>query len=103
MTPPVLHSARLTLGPATPDHAEAFIVFCATGYSRFIGGPAGRSDAWEGAAISAGQWAVRGCGPFRLLVGDAPVGRKLAAVDEGPHVPNDGKDIRRRRHPGVGA
>lgn len=41
MTPPVLHTARLTLGPASPAHAEAFIAFCATEASRFVGGPAG--------------------------------------------------------------
>ena len=75
MTPPVLHSARLTLGPATAAHAEAFIAFCATEDSRFIGGPASRRDAWEWAAIGAGLWAVRGFGPFWVSSGDVPVGR----------------------------
>jgi RimJ/RimL family protein N-acetyltransferase len=76
MTPPTLTTARLTLGPITPAHAEAFIAFCATGASRFIGGPAEARDAWEGAAICAGLWALRGFGPF--WVSDAagqPVGR----------------------------
>lgn len=75
MTPPVLHSARLTLGPATPAHAEAFIAFCASGESRFIGGPAPRRDAWEGVAIAAGLWTLRGYGPFWVSAGDEPVGR----------------------------
>jgi RimJ/RimL family protein N-acetyltransferase len=75
MTPPVLTSARLTLGPATAAHAEAFIAFCATEDSRFIGGPAERRDAWEGVAISAGLWALRGFGPFWLSAGGLPVGR----------------------------
>jgi RimJ/RimL family protein N-acetyltransferase len=75
MTPPTLHTARLTLGPASPDHAEAFIAFCAMEESRFIGGPANRRDAWEGAAIGAGLWAVRGFGPFWVSVGGVPVGR----------------------------
>ena len=75
MTPPVLHSARLTLGPATAAHAEAFIAFCATEDSRFIGGPASRRDAWEWAAIGAGLWAVRGFGPFWVSSGEVPVGR----------------------------
>lgn len=77
MTPPTLHSARLTLGPADADHAGAFIAFCATAASRFIGGPAERRDAWEGIAISAGLWALRGFGPFwlRETATGAPVGR----------------------------
>ena len=75
MTPPTLTSARLTLGLATAAHAEAFIAFCATEDSRFIGGPADRRDAWEGAAIGAGLWALRGYGPFWVSAGDVPVGR----------------------------
>ena len=75
MTPPTLHTRRLTLGPATPAHAEAFIAFCATEASRFIGGPADRRDAWEGAAIGAGLWALRGYGPFWVSAGAVPVGR----------------------------
>ena len=63
MTPPTLTTARLTLGPITPAHAGAFIAFCATDASRFIGGPADQRDAWEGAAICAGLWALRGHGP----------------------------------------
>lgn len=75
MTPPTLTTARLTLGPASPAHAEAFIAFCATEDSRFIGGPAERRDAWESAAIGAGLWALRGHGPFWVSVGGVPVGR----------------------------
>ncbi|MGQ0611647.1 MAG: GNAT family N-acetyltransferase [Paracoccaceae bacterium] len=75
MIPPVLTTARLTLGPASAAHAEAFIAFCATEDSRFIGGPAERRDAWEGAAIGAGLWALRGYGPFWVSAGGVPVGR----------------------------
>lgn len=75
MTPPVLHTARLTLMPASPAHAEAFNAFCATEGSRFNGGPAERRDAWQGAAIGAGLWAVRDYGPFGVTAADEPVGR----------------------------
>lgn len=77
MTPPTLYTARLTLGPAAADHAEAFIAFCATEASHFIGGPAERIDAWEGIAISAGLWTLRGYGPFwlRESASGRPVGR----------------------------
>ncbi len=37
---PILQSARLTLGPATLAHFEAFVAFTATEDSRFLGGPA---------------------------------------------------------------
>ena len=71
----MLATARLTLGPASPAHAEAFIAFCATEDSRFIGGPADLRDAWEGAAIGAGLWAVRGFGPLWVSLGEQSVGR----------------------------
>lgn len=61
---PVIFTERLMLGPATEAHAEAFMAFCATDDSRFLGGPAPREDAWEGIAIGAGQWTLRGYGPF---------------------------------------
>jgi RimJ/RimL family protein N-acetyltransferase len=72
---PVLETDRLTLGPATPDHAEAFIAFCETDASRFLGGPASRDDASEGVVRHAGQWPLRGYGTFWLSVETRPVGR----------------------------
>ncbi len=77
MNAPTLHTARLTLGPATAAHAEAFIAFCASDESRFLGGPAEPRDAWEGVAIAAGLWALRGYGPFWVAESatGAPVGR----------------------------
>lgn len=77
MTPPTFHTQRLTLGPLTQAHVDAFIAFCATEDSRFLGGPADRSDAWEGAVLSAGQWVLRGYGYFWLTetVSHLPVGR----------------------------
>lgn len=83
MTPPTLTTARLTLGPITPAHAGAFIAFCATDASRFIGGPADQRDAWEGAAICAGLWALRGHGPF--WVSNRDTGELLGRV--GPYFP----------------
>jgi len=73
--PPLLRTERLTLGPVSPAHAEAFIAFCATEASRFLGGPAPRSDAWEGVARQAGQWPLRGYGVFWVSRGETPVGR----------------------------
>ncbi len=77
MTPPILRTPRLTLGPATMAHFEAFAVFCATDHSRFMGGPGDRNDAWESAAMHAGQWALRGYGTFWLndSASSEPVGR----------------------------
>ena len=91
MTPVVLHTMRLTLGPATPAHGEAFIAFCATE-----------------AAVAARDWAyaTHGLAPLVSLIdaGNAAsirVAEKLGARIEGPHTPNDGKPIMRWRHPGA--
>jgi RimJ/RimL family protein N-acetyltransferase len=77
MSAPVLHTARLTLGPLSQAHLDAFIGFCASDASRFVGGPAGRADAWEGAVLSAGHWVLRGYGYFWLTetASGQPVGR----------------------------
>lgn len=83
MTPPTLTTKRLPLGPIAPAHAEAFIAFCATEASRFIGGPANQRDAWEGAAICAGLWPLRGHGPF--WVSDRETGEPVGRV--GPCFP----------------
>ncbi len=74
---PMLHSARLTLGPATMSHFEAFAAFAATEDSRFLGGPGDRRDAWESVCTHAGQWTLRGYGTFWLTdrKTGTPVGR----------------------------
>lgn len=64
--PPVIETLRLTMGPCTEAHAEAFMAFCATDRSRFLGGPSGRSDAWRSVAIHVGQWQLRGYGSWWL-------------------------------------
>jgi len=74
---PTLTTPRLTLGPVDDAHADAFIAFCATDASRFLGGPSDPEDAWVGVAMQAGQWALRGYGTFwvRETQSGAPVGR----------------------------
>ncbi len=62
---PVLVSERLTLGPFTMGHFEAFADFCATERSVFLGGPTTeRRDAWDSCMIHLGQWQARGYGAF---------------------------------------
>lgn len=82
---PILTTARLTLGPLTLAHVAAFQDFCATKASRFIGGPADALDAAQGALAQAGQWQLRGFGPFWLNLTEtgAPVGR--AGLTFPPH------------------
>ena len=81
MTPPTLQTGRLTLGPATMAHFEAFAGFVATPHARFIGGPSeegeAREDAWWSVTSHAGQWTLRGYGTFwvsETATGE-PVGR----------------------------
>lgn len=77
MTPPILRTPRLTLGPATMAHFEAFAAFCASDHSLFMGGPGDRNDAWDSVATHAGQWTLRGYGTFWLTdsASGLPVGR----------------------------
>jgi RimJ/RimL family protein N-acetyltransferase len=74
---PTLRSDRLTLGPVDDAHCAAFIAFCATEASRFLGGPSDSEDAWVGVAMQAGQWALRGYGTFWVseTATSTPVGR----------------------------
>lgn len=69
MTPrhaiPTLQSARLTLGPFSMAHYEAFAAFCATERSAYLGGPStDPRDAWDSCMIHLGHWAARGYGGF---------------------------------------
>lgn len=81
MTPPTLQTERLTLGPATMAHVEAFAAFVTTGHARFLGGPSepgeARDDAWWSVTSHAGQWTLRGYGTFWASErsSGAPVGR----------------------------
>lgn len=74
---PTIQSDRLTLGPVSDMHAEAFMDFAATEASRFLGGPSNREDAWVGVAMQAGQWTLRGYGTFWVSETEtgAPAGR----------------------------
>ena len=62
MTPPTLHTDRLTLRPNRPEDFEAYAAFYASGRSRLRGGPLDRSDAWMVFAAEIGHWALRGYG-----------------------------------------
>lgn len=69
MTPasliPTLTTERLTLGPFTMGHYEAFADFCATERSKFLGGPTtDRREAWDSCMIHLGHWQARGYGAF---------------------------------------
>ncbi|NDU99661.1 GNAT family N-acetyltransferase [Pseudoroseicyclus tamaricis] len=77
--PPVLQSERLTLGPVSMAHVEAFTAFAASERSRHLGGPSDNPrDAWDSCLIHAGQWAVRGYGTFWLT--ETATGRPAGRV-----------------------
>ncbi len=60
---PTLTTERMTLGPFTHAHFEAFAAFCKTDRSRFLGGPTtDPRDAWDSCMIHLGQWHARGYG-----------------------------------------
>ncbi len=76
--PPVIETAHLTMGPCTDADTEAFMDFCATDRSRFLGGPSGRTDAWRSVAIHVGQWHLRGYGTWWLT--DKATGKPAGRV-----------------------
>lgn len=62
---PTLSTARLTLGPFTMAHYEAFAAFAATDRSVHLGGPStDPRDAWESCMMHLGHWIARGYGGF---------------------------------------
>lgn len=62
---PTLQTARLTLGPFTMAHYEAFADFAATDRATFLGGPStDRREAWDSCMIHLGHWQARGYGGF---------------------------------------
>lgn len=72
---PVLRTERLELRRPVPDDFEAFAAFCASDRSKWVGGPAGRADAWEGFALDLGHWEMRGYGYFFAFEGQRAIGR----------------------------
>ncbi|MCY1647577.1 GNAT family N-acetyltransferase [Caulobacter sp. SL161] len=54
--------------------------------TRFFGGPKARDVAWDGLALAAGMWALRGCGLFSVFEADTGhwVGRVGPWVPEAP-------------------
>ncbi len=75
---PTLTTDRLTLGPFSMAHYDAFHAFCATDRSKFLGGPTDDPrDSWDSCMQGLGQWAARGYGAFFMTetATGAPVGR----------------------------
>lgn len=64
MTPPTLETARLTLRPPQPRHAEGFIAFMAGERARCVGGPVAPGRGWRAFASLVGHWALRGRGSW---------------------------------------
>ena len=76
--PPTLTTARLTLGPLTMPHFDAFKAFAATDRSVFMGGPTTDArEVWDSCVAHAGQWQMRGYGGFFVseTATGTPVGR----------------------------
>ena len=83
MTAPVLHTARLTLGPLGALHVAPFAAFYASDRSHHVGGPKSAEDAWRQLACEIGHWTLRGYGPFAIT--ETATGRALGIV--GPWFP----------------
>jgi RimJ/RimL family protein N-acetyltransferase len=64
---PTLETERLLLRPWHADDAKPFSEMCADAdLMRFVGGVMDRPAAWRRMAAYAGQWSLRGYGPWAL-------------------------------------
>jgi RimJ/RimL family protein N-acetyltransferase len=79
-----LVTARLKLRPPIQADLDGWAAFDADPVAtRFFGGPKSRETSWDGMALSAGMWALRGCGLFSVI--EAETGQWIGRV--GPWVP----------------
>ncbi|WP_108259421.1 GNAT family N-acetyltransferase [Mangrovicoccus ximenensis] len=95
MQPPVLHTARLVLGPFGPAHFEPLAAFFASDRSRHVGGPKTRDQAWRQLAAEIGHWTLKGYGRFAVTEAatGAFVGNIGAWCPEGWPEPEIGWDL----------
>ncbi len=81
---PTLQTARLLLRPPVEADLDGWAALVADPEAmRFLGGPGPRSVAWRSMAVTAGMWALRGCGMFSVI--ERSTGRWLGRV--GPNHP----------------
>lgn len=66
MTPPTLHTERLTLTGLAERHFPAKAAFYASERSRYVGGPLTEERAWRALAGEIGHWTLRGYGRFAV-------------------------------------
>ncbi|PTX54423.1 RimJ/RimL family protein N-acetyltransferase [Litoreibacter ponti] len=74
MTPPTLHTERLTLRAPTMDDWPAYKAFYASDATRFTGGPYDAKQSWTLFAGDLGHWGLMGFGWFILDDGTGAVG-----------------------------
>lgn len=72
---PILKTERLELRRPTPEDLPAFVDFCASERSKWVGGPADYHDAWEGFTLDLGHWEMQGYGYFFAFLGPKAIGR----------------------------
>lgn len=81
-----LSTARLLMRPPVESDFDGWAAFDADPVAtRFFGGPKSRDVAWDGLALAAGMWALKGCGLFSVF--EVQTGRWVGRV--GPWVPLD--------------
>lgn len=83
MTPPTLHTERLTLKALGEEHFAPLAEFYASERSRFVGGPDTAERTWRTLASEIGHWTLRGYG--RFAVEDTKTGAMVGLV--GPWYP----------------
>jgi RimJ/RimL family protein N-acetyltransferase len=70
MTPPTLHTDRLTLRAPGLQDFPAYAAFLQSPRSHIVGGPMDAADAWRSLAAVIGHWTLRGFGRWAVTPRD---------------------------------
>ena len=87
MTPPVLHTQRLTLRPPVMADFAAYAAFWASDRARHMGGPKDASGAWFWFCHDVAQWALLGHGALMIEHRDSGATVGQVGINAGPAFP----------------
>lgn len=59
-----IETDRLTLVPPAASHLPAYVAYCGSARSRYVGGPYDQAKAFDKFCAMAGHWTMRGFGRF---------------------------------------
>lgn len=83
---PTLVTARLTLRQPQAGDLPAYVAYCGSDRTRFVGGPYDAIKAFEKLAAMIGHWTLRGFGRYVIDLAGQPIGHVgPMALDDSDH------------------